>query len=75
MEAINFNIEINIIYNFLKSTFMETLSILIAVVLLLVLLAGFILPKFLRSDKSIFLRMKNRLFGEFEYHQKEKDTH
>jgi|GEM_PF-1827996 len=75
MEAINFNIDITIIYNFLKSTFMETIFILIAVLLLLVFFTGFILPRFLRSDKNIFLRIKNRLFGEFEYHQKEKDIH
>lgn len=72
MEAIDFNIDT--IYNFLNPIIMQTLSILVAVALLLVFFVGFILPRFLRSDKNIFLRMKNRLFGEFEYHQKDKDT-
>ncbi len=72
MEATDFNIDT--IYNFLTPIIMQTLSILVAVALLLVFFVGFILPRFLRSDKNIFLRMKNRLFGEFEYHQKDKDT-
>ena len=74
MEATDFNIDINIIYNFFKPIIMDTLSILAAVIILLVFSVGFILPRFLRSDKNIFLRMKNSLFGEFEYHQKDKDA-
>lgn len=74
MEATDFNIDINIIYNFFKPIIMDTLSILAAVIILLVFFVGFILPRFLRSDKNIFLRMKNSLFGEFEYHQKDKDA-
>ena len=69
MEAIDFNIELSIIYNFLKPIIMETLYVLVAVIILLVGFALFILPRLLKSEKNIFLRMKNRFFGEFEYHQ------
>ena len=72
MEAVDFNIDT--IYNFLKPIVMETLSFLAAIGLLLAVFSFFILPRLLRSEKSIFLRMKNRLFGEFEYHQKDKDA-
>ena len=74
MEAIDFNIELNIIYNFLKPIIMETFYILVAVIILLAGFALIILPRLLKSEKNIFLRMKNRLFGEFEYHQKDKNT-
>lgn len=72
MEVTDFNI--NTIYNFLKPIVMETLYVLVAVIILLAGFALVILPRLLRSEKNIFLRMKNRLFGEFEYHQKDKDT-
>lgn len=74
MEVIDFNIELNIIYNFLKPIIMETFYILVAVIILLAGFALIILPRLLKSEKNIFLRMKNRLFGEFEYHQKDKNT-
>lgn len=74
MEAINFSIELNIIYNFLKPIIMETFYILVSVIILLAGFALFILPRLLKSDRNIFLRMKNRLFGEFEYHQKDRDA-
>lgn len=72
MEVTDFNI--NTIYNFLKPIVMETLYALVAVIILLAGFALVILPRLLRSEKNIFLRMKNHLFGEFEYHQKDKDT-
>mgnify|MGYP003575254907 CR=1 FL=1 len=72
MEVTDFNI--NTIYNFLKPIVMETIYALVAVIILLAGFALVILPRLLRSEKNIFLRMKNRLFGEFEYHQKDKDT-
>lgn len=74
MEATDFNIDINIIFNFLKPIIMETFYVLIAVIIPLAGFALFILPRLLKSEKNIFLRMKNRLFGEFEYHQKDKNT-
>lgn len=69
MEITDFNL--NIIYHFLKPIIMETFYVLTALALLLTVFALFILPRFLKSEKNIFLRMKNRLFGEFEYHQKD----
>lgn len=73
MEAIDFNIELSIIYNFLKPIIMETFYVLVAVIILLAGFALFILPRLLKSEKNIFLRMKNRLFGEFEYHQNNRN--
>ncbi|WP_154656897.1 hypothetical protein [Epilithonimonas tenax] len=70
MKATDFNIDI--ILNFLKPIIMETLYVLVAVIILLAGFALFILPRLLKSEKNIFLRMKNRLFGEFEYHQNDK---
>lgn len=72
MEITDFNL--NIIYHFLKTIIMETFYVLTVAGLLLAGFAFFILPRFLKSEKNIFLRMKNRVFGEFEYHQKDKDT-
>ena len=70
MKATDFNIDL--ILNFLKPIIMETLYVLVAVIILLAGFALFILPRLLKSEKNIFLRMKNRLFGEFEYHQNDK---
>lgn len=72
MEISDFNL--NIIYHFLKPITMQTFYVLTVISLLIAGFALFILPRFLKSEKNIFLRMKNRLFGEFEYHQKDKDT-
>lgn len=72
MEATDFNI--NTIYNFLNPIIMETFYVLLPVLAMLVGFGVLILPRLLKSDKNIFLRMKNRLFGEFEYHQKDKNT-
>lgn len=72
MEVTDFSI--NKIYNFLNPIIMETLYVLVGVVLLLAGFALFILPRLLKSEKNIFLRIKNSVFGEFEYHQKDKNT-
>lgn len=72
MEATDFNIDT--IYNFLNPIIMETFYVLLPVLAMLVGFGVLILPRLLKSDKNIFLRMKNRLFGEFEYHQKDKNT-
>lgn len=72
MEVTDFNI--NKIYNFLNPIIMETFYVLLPVLAMLVGFGVLILPRLLKSDKNIFLRMKNRLFGEFEYHQKDKNT-
>ncbi|OBW39604.1 hypothetical protein AB670_04056 [Chryseobacterium sp. MOF25P] len=72
MEVTDFNI--NTIYNFLNPIIMETFYVLLPVLAMLVGFGVLILPRLLKSDKNIFLRMKNPLFGEFEYHQKDKNT-
>jgi len=72
MEVTDLNIDT--LYNFLKPIVMEALYVLVAVIILLAGFALVILPRLLKSEKNIFLRMKNRLFGEFEYHQKDKYT-
>ena len=72
MDATDFNI--NTLYNFLNPIIMETFYVLVAVLLLLAGFALFILPRLLKSEKNIFLRVKNNVFGEFEYHQKDKNT-
>ena len=72
METINTSILIQDIN--LKSLILQTFFTVVCVLFLFSCFAGIILPRFLKSNKNILLRMKNRLLGEFEYHQKDKDT-
>lgn len=72
METLDFKLSNNININFFKPIIMEASFYILVVACLLI--AGalfFVLPRLLKSEKNILLKVKNKYLGEFEYHQKD----